>query len=80
MESGEVFRLAYVAANLGVGKRTVYRLAAAKRIPAFKVGGSWRFLRTDIDAWIRQRSLIGLDTRRENGDVANGQSADGRRD
>jgi len=55
-ETGEIFTLNEVAAYLKVGKRTVYRLAAAKKIPAFKVGGSWRFLRTDIDYWIRQQS------------------------
>nr|WP_297478143.1 helix-turn-helix domain-containing protein [Ferrovum sp.] len=26
----------------------IYRLAAAKKIPAFKVGGTWRFSRADI--------------------------------
>jgi len=38
-ETGEIFTLDDVAAYLKVGKRTVYRLAAAKKIPAFKVGG-----------------------------------------
>lgn len=41
-----------VAYYLKVTERTIYRLAAAKRIPAFKVGGSWGLLGTDIDAWI----------------------------
>ena len=45
-----------VAAYLKVGKRTVYRLAAARKIPAFKVGGIWRFSRTEIDRWIKQQS------------------------
>jgi excisionase family DNA binding protein len=38
-----------VADYLKVTERTIYRLAAAKKIPAFKVGGSWRFSRSDID-------------------------------
>lgn len=59
--TGEIFTLDDVAAYLKVGKRTVYRLAAAKKIPAFKVGGTWRFLRADIDAWIKQQSTAGLD-------------------
>lgn len=45
-----------VAEYLKVTERTIYRLAAAKKIPAFKVGGSWRFSRSDIDAWIRRQS------------------------
>lgn len=35
-------------------ERTIYRIAGAKKIPAFKMGGSWRFPRVDIDIWIRQ--------------------------
>jgi excisionase family DNA binding protein len=40
-DAAEIFTLDEVAAYLKVGKRTVYRLAAAKKIPAFKVGGTW---------------------------------------
>jgi len=47
-----------VADYLKVTERTIYRLAAAKKIPAFKVGGSWRFSRPDIDLWIREQSLV----------------------
>jgi excisionase family DNA binding protein len=45
-----------VADYLKVTERTIYRLAGAKQIPAFKVGGSWRFSKTDIDRWIREQS------------------------
>ena len=31
-------------------------LARAKQIPAFKVGGSWRFSKADLDKWIEQQS------------------------
>ncbi|MCW3699880.1 helix-turn-helix domain-containing protein [Burkholderia cenocepacia] len=55
-DSDEIFTLDEVAAFLKVGKRTAYRLAAAKRIPAFKVGGSWRFSRAEIEIWIRRQS------------------------
>jgi excisionase family DNA binding protein len=47
-----------VAEYLKVTERTIYRLAAAKKIPAFKVGGSWRFSRSDIDSWIRRQSSV----------------------
>ncbi|KAA0948942.1 helix-turn-helix domain-containing protein [Pseudomonas sp. ANT_H14] len=59
----EILTLDDVAAYLKVGKRTVYRLAAAKKIPAFKVGGTWRFSRADIDMWIKQQSMEGLSAR-----------------
>ncbi|HNO73896.1 MAG TPA: helix-turn-helix domain-containing protein [Accumulibacter sp.] len=44
-----------VADYLKVAERTLYRLAASKQIPAFKVGGAWRFAKSDIEAWIRSQ-------------------------
>ena len=55
-DTGEIFTLDEVAAYLKVGKRTVYRLAAGKKIPAFKVGGTWRFRRQEIDLWIKKQT------------------------
>lgn len=53
---GEILTLKEVAEYLKVTERTIYRLAGAKKIPAFKVGGTWRFSRVDIDEWIRRQS------------------------
>lgn len=53
---GEILTLQEVADYLKVTDRTMYRLAAAKRVPAFKVGGTWRFSRVEIDRWIKQQS------------------------
>ena len=78
-ETGEILTLDDVAAYLKVGKRTVYRLAAAKKIPAFKVGGTWRFSRADIDSWIKQQSMDALDTGREEENTAKSQLNDGER-
>jgi len=52
----EILTIKEVADYLKVTERTIYRLAAGKQIPAFKVGGSWRFARVEIDTWIRQQS------------------------
>lgn len=49
---GEILTLDEVAAYLKAGKRTVYRLAQQGAIPAFKLGGSWRFRRAELDRWI----------------------------
>ena len=54
----EILTINEVASYLKVAERTVYRLAAAKKIPAFKVGGSWRFSLSDIDRWIKQQSSV----------------------
>jgi excisionase family DNA binding protein len=54
-ESG-ILTIREVAEFLKVTERTIYRLAAAKKIPAFKVGGTWRFRSADIDGWIASQS------------------------
>ncbi len=55
----EILTIRQVAEYLQVTERTIYRLAAANGIPAFKVGGSWRFRKLDIEAWIAaQTSLV----------------------
>ncbi|WP_017167098.1 helix-turn-helix domain-containing protein [Xanthomonas phaseoli] len=51
-EETEILTIKQVAGYLQVTERTIYRLAAAEGIPAFKVGGSWRFRRGDLDQWI----------------------------
>lgn len=56
---GEILTIREVARYLKVTDRTIYRLAAAKKIPAFKVGGTWRFSRADIDVWIKRQSTLG---------------------
>lgn len=55
---GEILTIKQVAGSLKVAERTIYRLAAVKKIPAFKVGGTRRFSRADIDSWIKQRSSV----------------------
>ena len=69
-KDSEILTIKQVAEYLKVTERTIYRLAAAKNIPAFKVGGSWRFSRADIDSWIRQQSVSNNDraTKRNNDD------------
>jgi len=57
-----IMTIAEVADYLKVTERTIYRLAGAKQIPAFKVGGSWRFSKADIDGWIRDQSSIESET------------------
>lgn len=51
---GEILTLDEVAAYLKAGKRTIYRLAAEGKLPAFKLGGTWRFRRSDLDEWIAE--------------------------
>ena len=58
-DEGEILTLRQVAEFLKVTDRTIYRLAAAKKIPAFKVGGTWRFSKAEITEWIQQQTQGG---------------------
>ena len=44
-----------VAAFLSVDEKTIYRLVTKGDIPGFKVLGSWRFQRHDLEQWIQVR-------------------------
>ena len=44
-----------VAAFLSVDEKTIYRLVTKGDIPGFKVLGSWRFQRHDLQQWIQVR-------------------------
>lgn len=57
--NGEILTLDEVAAYLKAGKRTIYRLAASGEIPAFKLGGAWRFSKKEITKWIQQQTQGG---------------------
>lgn len=48
----EILTLKEVAEYLKLAEKTAYRLAAEGKLPGFKVGGSWRFKRVDIENWI----------------------------
>ena len=44
-----------VAIYLKLNEKTAYRLAGEKKLPDFKVGGSWRFKLSDLDVWIEEQ-------------------------
>lgn len=50
-----IMTVSETAAYLRMNRMTIYRLAQEGKIPAFKVGGSWRFDRQGIDEWIAQQ-------------------------
>lgn len=53
--SDQILTLKEVAAYLKLAEKTAYKLAAAGKLPGFKVGGSWRFKWEDIDRWIEEK-------------------------
>ncbi|MCU7805664.1 MAG: helix-turn-helix domain-containing protein [Candidatus Thiodiazotropha sp. (ex Lucinoma borealis)] len=54
----QILTLKEVAAYLKLAEKTAYKLAAAGKLPGFKVGGSWRFKREDIEFWIGEQKAV----------------------
>ncbi len=48
----DIMTIKDVAEYLKLKENTAYKLAAEGKIPGFKVGGSWRFKRSEIEKWI----------------------------
>lgn len=48
----QILTLKEVAAYLKLAEKTAYRLTSEGKLPGFKVGGSWRFKREDLEIWI----------------------------
>lgn len=53
----EILTLKEVADYLKLTEKTAYRLAAEGKLPGFKVGGSWRFKREDVEKWIEEQRI-----------------------
>jgi excisionase family DNA binding protein len=46
-----------LARYLRCHRSLIYRLLKERKIPAFRLGGDWRFFRPAIDEWIAQREI-----------------------
>lgn len=53
----QILTLKEVAAYLKLAEKTAYKLAAEGKLPGFKVGGSWRFKREDVEKWIEEQKV-----------------------
>lgn len=51
----EIMTIDEVAEYLKLKLKTAYALVARGDIPGFKVGGSWRFRKSEIDRWIKEQ-------------------------
>lgn len=49
-----------VASYLNVDEKTIYRLAKRGDLPGFKVAGTWRFKKGDINEWIERQKIAAL--------------------
>ena len=48
----EVLTIKEVAALLKLAEKTVYAMANAGELPAFKIRGQWRIKRAELDQWL----------------------------
>lgn len=55
MADDEILTIHELSDYLKLNEKTAYRLVAKGDIPGFKVGGSWRFRKSEIQKWIIQR-------------------------
>lgn len=54
--NSDIMTMREVAEYLKLNEKTAYRLTSEGKLPAFKVGGSWRFRREEIESWITEQS------------------------
>ncbi|NGZ01607.1 MAG: hypothetical protein CV090_00980 [Nitrospira sp. WS238] len=47
---------------LKITQRTLYRYLRSRQIPAFKLGKEWRFVRSDLEQWIRERTRTAVNS------------------
>jgi excisionase family DNA binding protein len=59
----EILTLKEASKYLKLAEKTAYRLAAEGKLPGFKVGGSWRFKKEDMDNWIQEQVRLGKNER-----------------
>ena len=53
--NNELLTVAETCQYLKVTSRTLYRYIQSRRLPGFKLGKEWRFVRTDLEIWLRER-------------------------
>lgn len=51
----DILTIREVAEYLKLNEKTTYRLVSEGKIPGFKVGGTWRFRKVEIDRWIKEQ-------------------------
>jgi len=54
----DILTIREVAEYLRITEKTAYRLASEGKIPGFKVGGSWRFRKGEVDQWIEEQRRV----------------------
>ena len=56
----ELMTVSETCRYLKITTPTLYRYIKNRQIPAFKLGKEWRFVRSDLEQWIRDRTRTAL--------------------
>lgn len=57
-EVKEVMTIKELSAYLGISKSKIYDLIKQKKIPASRIGRQYRFSKSLIDTWLKEKSII----------------------
>lgn len=71
--SEDILTIREIADLLKINEKTVYKLAAAAKIPGMKIGGSWRFDRATISSWLKNQTATDVAA---SNDGADGEAAE----
>jgi excisionase family DNA binding protein len=52
----EILTVKEVAVFLKLHQTTVYKMIKSGELPAFRIGGDWRFRRSRIEEWLTSRT------------------------
>jgi len=58
MTRNDIMTVKELSEYLKIAEKTTYRFASEKKIPSFKIGGAWRFRKSEIDTWIKEQEKI----------------------
>jgi excisionase family DNA binding protein len=56
-EIREVMDIIELSKYLGIGKSKIYNLIRQKKIPASRIGRQYRFAKSVIDQWLKERLI-----------------------
>lgn len=54
---GNLLSVKEMAERIKMHERTIYRLAKERKIPAFRIGGRWRFDLATIAGWLNNQVI-----------------------
>ena len=54
----EVMDIKALAQYLGMGRSKIYGLIRQKKVPASRIGRQYRFSKTLVDAWLKERLIM----------------------